>query len=88
LIVHDVFADRISQTCEDGKCCLDISCPYNKADPKLMKKYGIRNRQDLENVHRTAERLKLKGELKTGELHSQIYYEKAPIVVKKAPKHA
>jgi hypothetical protein len=84
LIVQDVLTNKIG--CDDAKWCLDIDCPYNKAEPIRMRHYGIRNRHELENVHRRLEEWISKAELKPQELHTQILHKEPAIIIKKAPK--
>lgn len=84
LLIQNVHSDKIKQTCEDGYCCLDLTCSYNCADPKRMKHYGIRNRHDLETMHRRVEELKSKCGLESLEPRTQLLYKKPAVTVRKA----
>ena len=80
MIIRDVLTDKIMQTCEDARWCLDLSCSYNKADPKLIH-VGARTMKEVENVHRRLEEWKTLAELKISEPSGALIVYKKPVVV-------
>jgi hypothetical protein len=84
LIVHDVLADSVGKTCEDGARCLDISCPYNCAKPNKLQHYGIRNYDDIVKLHQRLQEILGKLQLKNAEPHTTIAYTVPAVTIKEA----
>jgi hypothetical protein len=83
LIIHNVYAD--DHECEDGKFCLNVDCPLNKASLAYWRKtYGIRTAEDLKLLHTRMEEVKVELKLKVLEDHQQCCFEKAPMVIKRS----
>lgn len=49
LVIHDVIVHE--NKCEDGKWCLNINCPANKAEIHHLKRYQIENATELKRVY-------------------------------------
>jgi len=49
LVVHDVIV--LENKCEDGKWCLNISCPANKAEIYRLKRYQIESAAELKRFY-------------------------------------
>ncbi|MEM3770676.1 MAG: hypothetical protein QXG76_05790 [Candidatus Bathyarchaeia archaeon] len=37
--------------CDDSQWCLNLKCPYNRAELKHFKKYGVQSVEDLKRLH-------------------------------------
>ena len=89
LIIHDVFAD--ASNCEDGDCCLNLSCPANKVQIRHFKQFQIKNHAELEKLHRKLQKwgkmLKL-DEFKTSDLYTATLFNEQglKITVKTEPE--
>jgi hypothetical protein len=79
-IVHDVYVDG---GCEDARFCIDVECPYNKADLAYWKKYGLRTTSDLQIMRAKMEAVKDELKLKVLEQNRQCQYDKAPMVIRR-----
>ena len=63
---QDVCVDLPLKLCSDARWCFNLDCSLNKAELEHFKKYGVRDRKDLEMMHSRfkeySKKLGLKGE--------------------------
>jgi len=64
--------------CDDAKWCLNLDCKYNRAQLKYFTKYGVKNRESLERLHKLLKDCSEKLEL-TSKGSVVISYEKPPL---------
>jgi hypothetical protein len=74
LTIHNVYVSDAS--CEDAPYCFNLSCPRNKAVLSKFKRYGIKTRKHLENVHKFLEDVRKKSNLTNAENGQVVYYDK------------
>jgi hypothetical protein len=86
LVVHDVYTHPEPGTCEDGQWCLDLSCPYNKANVRFMRQYGIETPKQLAKMHERLEEINGALKLETAGPHTQILYGEPAVTIKKVRK--
>ena len=83
-IIYDVtVTDKI---CSDGKWCLNLDCPLNKADMEHFRKRGLPSRSKLAEAHETLEKIKKQLNLKITESGGMIVYKKPPVYIQKKRK--
>lgn len=81
--VKDVLVK--GEGCRDARWCLNLKCPFNKAEPRRFAKYGVKNLEMLKNLHDFLEdcseklRLESKGSV-------VIAYQKPPLKLKRVGK--
>jgi len=84
IIIRDVLYGRWhgEDGCDDAKWCVNLKCPYNRAEVKHFKKYGLRSIEDLKKLHAFLEDCCQK--LKLASQGSVIVaYKKPPLVLKR-----
>jgi hypothetical protein len=87
LIVRDVLTNN--RGCDDALWCIDLSCPFNRADPKKMKHYAVKTAVELKRLHERLEDIKVKLKLgNSDDAATQILYQKPAVTLHKVPKHA
>jgi len=79
MMVKDVFIDVKRKTCGDAKWCLNLKCPLNKAEIKHFRKYGLKNKKELQVMHNLFENIKRDLKLENKEVNIQVYFKKPPV---------
>nr|WP_011225120.1 hypothetical protein [Sulfolobus islandicus]CAG38155.1 hypothetical protein [Sulfolobus islandicus] len=49
LVVADVIV--VGNDCSDAKWCINLACPLNRTNIEYLRKYGIRNKEDLQKFY-------------------------------------
>jgi hypothetical protein len=80
LLIHDVYANN---TCDDAQWCWDLQCSLNKADPKKLRKYGMRTKQDIEKMTKRLQEIgsQLVSDINWTKKGTRTIYEKAPFII-------
>jgi len=86
LIITDVIIG--GDVCEDGRWCLNLDCPLNRADMRYFRKHGVKNRKALENLHAVFERIRRELGLKIGKPGHLKVFEKPVVYLKILRKEA
>jgi len=79
MVIHDVYFDVARKSCEDGKWCLNLKCRLNSAQVDYFRKYGVRNRLQLEKVHELLENVKSDLKLENKQPGFAVRYKKSPV---------
>lgn len=79
IVVKDVFINVKQKICEDAEWCLNLKCPLNKAEVKHFRKYGIKNKKELQTTHNLFENIKRDLKLENKELNVQVHFKKPPV---------
>lgn len=79
IVIKDVFIDVKRGLCDDRLWCLNLKCPLNSAQVIHFRKYGVRNKKELETLHRLLENIKSDLKLENKEFGFIVQYEKPPV---------
>lgn len=87
IAVKDVLYGRWrgEDGCDDGRWCLNLKCPYNKAELKHFRKYGVKNFEMLQKLHAFLEDCSKKLNLESkGSV--VLSYDKPPLRLKRVKR--
>ena len=78
ITIHDIYIEN--GICSDGRFCMNLSCPYNRADiGYFKKKYGL-TRKMLEKLHKIFENIREDLNLEVKEHGMAVYYKKPAVI--------
>ncbi|KON33092.1 MAG: hypothetical protein AC479_05715 [miscellaneous Crenarchaeota group-6 archaeon AD8-1] len=84
MCIHDIYVTKNS--CEEGKYCINLSCPLNKADPLNFKEYGEISKEEFLEIHNTLEKIKDEYNLSIEKIHYVVNYDKPIVMFRKNKK--
>jgi hypothetical protein len=79
-IIRDVY---VNDECEDAKHCWNLTCPLNKLDPKQMRKYGVKTKEDAEKMAQRIQEIgdKLTNEVKWNKPNATVIFKEPAFTI-------